>query len=69
VVEPLGAEIHLWLNAGTQSMVARVAPSYVFKAGDRISLVPDMGKARFFDRETELSLLNDNNIEEKHNVG
>ncbi|MDR2049984.1 MAG: sn-glycerol-3-phosphate ABC transporter ATP-binding protein UgpC [Treponema sp.] len=57
VVEPLGADIHLWLNAGTQPMVARTDPQHAFKVGDTVTLVPDMEKARFFDRETELSLL------------
>jgi multiple sugar transport system ATP-binding protein len=57
VVEPLGADIHLWLNAGTQPIVARTDPQHVFKVGDTVTLVPDMEKARFFDRDTELSLL------------
>jgi multiple sugar transport system ATP-binding protein len=56
VVEPLGADIHLWLTAGTQPIVARTDPQHSFRVGDTITLVPDMEKARFFDRETELSL-------------
>ncbi len=58
VVEPLGADIHLWLNtAGNQSLVARTEPHYTFKVGDTANFVPRMDKARFFDRETELSVL------------
>ncbi len=57
VVEPLGADIHLWLTAGNQSLVARTEPHYSFKVGDTANFVPRMDKARFFDRETELSIL------------
>jgi multiple sugar transport system ATP-binding protein len=57
VVEPLGAEIHLWLSAGNQPIVARVEPHYTFKVGDTINFRVNMEKAQFFDRETELSLL------------
>ncbi|MDR2313317.1 MAG: sn-glycerol-3-phosphate ABC transporter ATP-binding protein UgpC [Spirochaetaceae bacterium] len=57
VVEPLGADIHLWLSAGTQPLVARTGPSRNFKVGDTVNFRADMEKAQFFDRETELSLL------------
>jgi multiple sugar transport system ATP-binding protein len=56
VVEPLGSEIHLWLSAGNQSIVARVEPHYTFKVGDTIKFRVNMEKAQFFDRETELAL-------------
>jgi multiple sugar transport system ATP-binding protein len=59
VVEPLGADIHLWLTTSTQPLVARTEPHREFKVGDMINFVPRMDKARFFDRETELSLLAD----------
>ncbi len=57
VVEPLGADIHLWLTVGTQSLVARTEPQHIFKVGDTVNFVPRMEKARYFDRETELSVL------------
>ncbi|MCL2067042.1 MAG: sn-glycerol-3-phosphate ABC transporter ATP-binding protein UgpC [Treponema sp.] len=57
VVEPLGADIHLWLNTGTQPLVARTEPSHEFKVGDTASFIPRMDKARYFDRETELAIL------------
>jgi multiple sugar transport system ATP-binding protein len=59
VVEPLGADIHLWLTAGTQPLVARTDSQHAFKVGDTVNFTPDMEKARFFDRETELTLLPD----------
>jgi multiple sugar transport system ATP-binding protein len=57
VVEPLGADIHLWLTTNTQPLVARTEPHYDFKVGDIANFSPRMDKARFFDKETELSIL------------
>jgi len=57
VVEPLGADIHLWLTTGTQPMVARTEPNYEFKVGDSANFTPRMEKARYFDKETEVSIL------------
>ena len=57
VVEPLGADIHLWLSTGTQPLVARTEPNYAFNVGDTALFVPRMEKARYFDRETEKAIL------------
>jgi multiple sugar transport system ATP-binding protein len=57
VVEPLGADIHLWLNTASQPLVARTEPHYTFKVGDAAHFIPRMDKARYFDKETELSIL------------
>ncbi|MGO8695507.1 MAG: ABC transporter ATP-binding protein [Rectinemataceae bacterium] len=57
VVEPLGAEIHVWGTTGTQPLVAKVPPHHLFKIGDEVKFSPVMEKARFFDRDTELSIL------------
>ena len=57
VVEPLGADIHLWLTTGTQPIVARTEPHRDFKVGDPAAFIPRMEKARYFDKETELSIL------------
>jgi multiple sugar transport system ATP-binding protein len=59
VVEPLGADIHLWLTTGAQPIVARTEPHREFKVGDAANFVPRMEKARYFDKETELSILAD----------
>ena len=59
VVEPLGADIHLWLTAGNQPMVARTPPDHNFKVGDTVNFKANMEKAHFFDRNTELSLLSE----------
>ncbi|MDR2617707.1 MAG: sugar ABC transporter ATP-binding protein, partial [Treponema sp.] len=57
VVEPLGADIHLWLTTNTQPLVARTEPHYTFKVGDIANFTPRLDKARYFDKETELSIL------------
>jgi len=57
VVEPLGADIHLWLTTETQPLVARTEPQHVFKVGDTANFIPRMEKARFFDKETELAII------------
>lgn len=57
VVETLGADTHLWINAGTQPMVVRTEPHRLFKVGDEVKFDAKMDKAQFFDRETEASLL------------
>ena len=57
VVEPLGADIHLWLTTGKQPMVARTESKYSFNVGDEANFIPNMEKARYFDKETELSVL------------
>jgi multiple sugar transport system ATP-binding protein len=58
VVEPLGADIHLWLTTTKgQPLVARTEPTHSFKVGETINFVPRMDKARYFDRDTEVSIL------------
>jgi multiple sugar transport system ATP-binding protein len=60
VVEPLGADIHLWLattSPAAQQMVARTEPHHLFKVGDAANFTPRLEKARYFDKETELSIL------------
>jgi len=57
VVEPLGADTHLWLSTGTQPLVARTEPHHTFKVGDAAFFVPRMEKARYFDRETESAII------------
>ena len=58
VVEPLGADIHLWLTTPTkQSLVARTEPHHEFKVGGSAAFTPRLEKARYFDKEKELSIL------------
>ncbi|MDR0495881.1 MAG: sn-glycerol-3-phosphate ABC transporter ATP-binding protein UgpC [Treponema sp.] len=57
VVEPLGADIHLWLTTGTQPLVARTEPHHTFTVGETAKFSPSMEKARYFDKETELAII------------
>ena len=57
VVEPLGAEIHLWLTTEKEPLVARTEPNREFKVGDAAFFTPVMEKARYFDKDTEISIL------------
>jgi multiple sugar transport system ATP-binding protein len=58
VVEPLGADIHLWLTTEKgQPLVARTEPNKTFKVGDSTIFTPKMEKARYFDKDTELAIV------------
>ncbi|MBI4342928.1 MAG: ATP-binding cassette domain-containing protein, partial [Candidatus Omnitrophica bacterium] len=57
LVEPLGAEVYLHLRAGQHAIVARVGPHDRPEINQDIDLVFDMGKAHFFDPETEAAIV------------
>ncbi len=59
VREPLGAETHLHLTTKSQAMVAKVGPDIVIQIGDTVNFLPEMEKARFFDKETDISICDD----------
>ena len=56
VIEPLGAEIHVYVNTSKHSMIARVGPNVKLEVGNEIYLFPHFEKAVFFDVETELAI-------------
>ncbi len=56
VVEPMGAEIYLYLRAGRHSFVARVGTSQVSEVEQHLTLVMDTKKAHFFDAVTGTAL-------------
>ena len=53
VVEPMGSEIYLYLNAGNNNFVARVSNQDTAHVNQDLQLVFDMSKAHFFDTETQ----------------
>ncbi len=57
LVEPLGAEVYLHLRAGHHALVARVGPHDRPEINQDIDLVFDMGKAHFFDPETQAAIV------------
>jgi multiple sugar transport system ATP-binding protein len=56
IVEPLGAEIILYVNTKSHTLIARVPPHHGFRPGDTGSFKPDLNKVVFFDLETEKAL-------------
>lgn len=53
VVEPLGAEIFLYLSSGDNVLTARVEPNLTFRAGENHTLALNLSKLHLFDPETE----------------
>jgi len=56
VVEPLGAEIHVYLNTDNHQFIARTGPELELKVDQKIFFSIDFSKAAFFDLETELMI-------------
>ena len=57
VYELLGAEVYLYFDfAGTQ-MTARVNPKTPARAGDTVTFALDMSKTHYFDKETQLTIV------------
>ena len=57
VVEPMGAEVYLHLKVGRNALIARVGPHNRPEVDQDIDLVFDMGKAHFFDVDTEAAIV------------
>ena len=58
VVEPLGAEILLYVSTTQHpSIIVRTPPHYDFHVGDSVILKPAMDKIHFFDLETEKAVV------------
>jgi multiple sugar transport system ATP-binding protein len=56
VIEPLGAEILLYVSTENNQLIVRTPPRYEFHIGDEINIHPDMNKLDFFDMETEKTI-------------
>ncbi|MBI4432164.1 MAG: sn-glycerol-3-phosphate ABC transporter ATP-binding protein UgpC [Candidatus Omnitrophica bacterium] len=56
VIEPMGAEVYLYLRAGDNSFIARVSGNVRPGVNQDLDLVIDMGQAHFFDPETEKAI-------------
>jgi len=52
VVEPRGPEVHLYLNTGKNSFIAKVDPKGTPEVNQDLELVFDMSKAHFFDKKS-----------------
>lgn len=56
VVELLGHELHLYVNAGKSSFVATVDPRMAVNAGNEIEVDMDMSNVHLFDKNTERAI-------------
>ncbi len=56
VVEPLGAETHVYINTKSHQLIARLEPSVMVTVGQQVSFKPDLEKVTFFDGETEIAI-------------
>ena len=57
VVEPLGAEVYLYLNTGKHNFIARVGAHDRPPINQDMDLVFDMSKVHFFDKDTETTII------------
>ena len=57
VVEPLGAEVYLYLNSGKHTFMARVGAHDRPEVNRDMDLVFDMTKIHFFDKTTEVTII------------
>ena len=56
VVEPLGAETHVYIATSTARVIGKIDGTVIPAIDEKISLIPNMDKAKFFDVETELAI-------------
>ncbi len=56
VVEPLGAEIYIYLTTDSNAFIGRVAPDHEIKVNESFECVFDMEKVHLFDFDTEATI-------------
>jgi len=56
VVEPLGAEINIYVDTGSHVMVARIPPTFTVQVGDEAKFGIAWERVAFFDVESEQTL-------------
>jgi multiple sugar transport system ATP-binding protein len=56
VVEPLGSETHVYVATTKSQVIGKIDPNVSVAVDTKISLIPDMAKAKFFDLETEVAI-------------
>ena len=53
IVEPMGAEVYIYLTTGAHSFIARVNTHHRAEVGQKLEMAFDMQKSHFFDGATE----------------
>ena len=56
VVEPLGSETQVYVATDNANIVGKIDPSVIPTVGEKVALIVNMEKARFFDVDTELRI-------------
>lgn len=56
VVEPLGAETHLYVTTGDHQFIVRTTPDHVPDVGEELIFKADLTKIHFFDIDSEKSI-------------
>jgi multiple sugar transport system ATP-binding protein len=56
VIEPLGSDTLVFFSLREHEMVARLPPERRVRAGETLTLYPDLGRMHLFDRETGRAL-------------
>jgi multiple sugar transport system ATP-binding protein len=56
VIEPLGSETHIYVMAGKHQFIGKIEPQIQLTVDQKISLIPNMEKVKFFDYGTELAI-------------
>lgn len=56
IVEPLGSETHLYVDAEGQRLIARVDPSSNYHPGNKITLTYDNEHVSLFDTQSEIAI-------------
>ena len=57
IVEPMGAEVFLYITAGNSSLIARVGGHDQPEVSQDLNLVFDMSKTHFFNKDTENTIV------------
>ncbi len=57
VVEPMGAEVYIYLNTGRHSFIARVGGHQQAEVGQQLTVAFDMEKCHFFDAASEEAIV------------
>jgi len=57
IVEPMGAEVFLYIKAGGNSFIARVGGHNKPEVGQDLDIVFDMSNAHFFNKDTETAIV------------
>jgi multiple sugar transport system ATP-binding protein len=56
VIEPLGDDVEIYLNAGSHQIIAKLDSKTQAKVGENMTVIFDMEKSHLFDNESELAL-------------